>query len=162
MSGPFAAPVDPDHDGRVSGRIYSVGYEGFDVDGFVERLAASKVSAVIDVRLNASSRRPGFSRKALSTALERAGISYHHEPELGNPADNRDSFRRGDGQEGRRRMRERLENGSSAALGRLIEHAHGDRVAVLCVERDRTRCHRTVITEMVQEVDPNIEVVQIL
>jgi len=146
----------------VGGRIYSIGYEGFDVDGLVERLAASEVSAVVDVRLNASSRRPGFSRKALSAALEEAGISYHHEPELGNPADNRDSFRRGDGREGRRRMRELLENGTRAALHRLIDRAHGDRVAVLCVERDRTRCHRTVITEMVQEVDPTIEVVQVL
>ena len=59
-------------------------------------------------------------------------------------------------------MRELLVNGSGAALHRLIDRAHGDRVAILCVERDRTRCHRTVIAEMVQEVDPTIEVVQVL
>ena len=67
MRGPLLLPSTRTTMGHVSGRIYSVGYEGFDVDGLVERLAASKVSAVIDVRLDASSRRPGFSRKALST-----------------------------------------------------------------------------------------------
>jgi uncharacterized protein YeaO (DUF488 family) len=53
-------------------------------------------------------------------------------------------------------------NGSGAALQRLVEDAREKRVAVLCVERDRRRCHRQVITEMVQEIDPTIEVVQIL
>jgi uncharacterized protein (DUF488 family) len=145
-----------------SARIYSVGYEGFDIDTFVARLAASHVAAVIDVRLNPSSRRPGFSRRPLSAALERAGIGYLHEPELGNPADNRDSFRRGDGSEGRRRMRERLEHGSRAAVDRLIEQARVHPVAVLCLERDPSRCHRTVVTELVRELDPTIEIIQIL
>jgi len=146
----------------VGGRIYSVGYEGFDVQGLVDRLASSHVAAVIDVRLTPSSRRPGFSRKTFGAALERAGISYHHEPSLGNPADNRDSFRRGDGREGRQRMRELLEHGSDAAIQRLISRARNDRIAVLCVERDHTRCHRSVITELVQEIDPTIEVVRVL
>lgn len=158
----FAGHGATGNDAVVGGRIYSVGYEGFAVDGLVERLASSHVTAVIDVRLTPSSRRPGLSRKALGATLERAGIRYHHEPSLGNPADNRDSFRRGDGREGRRRMRELLENASSAALQRLISQARGDRVAVLCVERDHTRCHRSVITELIQEIDPTIEVLQIL
>lgn len=143
-------------------RIYSVGYEGFDIDALVARLVASHVAAVMDVRLNPSSRRPGFSRRSLSAALEQAGIGYLHEPELGNPADNRDSFRRGDGAEGRRRMRERLEHGSQAAVDRLIGQARVHPVAVLCLERDPSRCHRTVITELVRELDPTIEIIQIL
>ena len=44
----------------------------------------------------------------------------------------------------------------------MIEDARGTRVAVLCVERERQRCHRNVITEMIQEIDPTIEVLQIL
>jgi uncharacterized protein (DUF488 family) len=144
----------------VTGRIYSVGYEGFDVDALVDRLAATDVSVVIDVRLNPSSRRPGFSRKALSAALERAGIRYEHEPDLGNPKDNRDWVRRG-AAEGRRRMREILEEGSRPALHRLAARARDDRVAVLCVERETGRCHRQVVIEMVQEIDPTIEVLEI-
>jgi uncharacterized protein (DUF488 family) len=91
-----------------------------------------------------------------------AGIEYVHERELGNPQDNRDAFRRGEGAVGRKRMRAILSNGSGPALDRLVDLARERRVAVMCVERDRLRCHRDVITEMVQEIEPAIEVVQIL
>ena len=95
----------------------------------------------------------------------RARSSGHRLPDtnaLGNPQDNRDSFRRGDGEEGRQRMREILDNGSGDALRRLVDDARGARIAALCVERDRLRCHRDVITEMVKEIDPTIDVLQIL
>lgn len=45
--------------GQVAGRIYSVGYEGIEVDALAERLAQSRVSVLVDVRLNAVSRRKG-------------------------------------------------------------------------------------------------------
>jgi uncharacterized protein (DUF488 family) len=146
----------------VAGRIYSVGYEGLEVDALAERLAQSKVTVLVDVRLNAVSRRKGFSKKALAAALERSGIGYIHEPELGNPQDNRSSFRDGDGSDGRALMRARLTNGSGPALRRLVDLARDGRIAVLCVERDRLRCHRDVITEMAQELEPSIEVVPVL
>lgn len=162
MTRSFAAPESLSNHHPVSGRIYSVGYEGLEVETLVDHLVSSKVSLVIDVRLTPQSRRRGFSRKSLSAELQDAGIDYRHEPDLGNPRDNRDSFRRGDGEDGRRRMRDILDNGSGPALLRLIEDARGTRVAVLCVERELHRCHRHVITEMVREIDPSIEVLQIL
>ena len=146
----------------MTGRVYSVGYEGLELEVLVDHLASAKVSLLVDVRLNPVSRRRGYSRKTLSAALAAAGIEYRHERALGNPQDNRDSFRSGDGEEGRLRMREILENGSGDALRRLIDDARGSRIAVLCVERDRLRCHRDVITEMVKEADPTIDVLQIL
>jgi uncharacterized protein (DUF488 family) len=146
----------------VAGRIYSVGYEGFDAPVLVRRLTDAQVSYLVDVRLTPSSRKPGYSRKSLTAALDAAGITYVHEPGLGNPPDNRESFRRGDGEEGRRRMRELLEGDACEALHRVADLARRQRVAVLCVERDRQRCHRDVVTAMVQELDPAIEVLHIL
>lgn len=150
------------NDRKVAGRIYSVGYEGFTADALVDRLATAKVTKLVDVRLNASSRRPGFSKKALSAALVTAGIEYVHEPELGNPQDNREAFRSGDVDDGRSRIREILSNGAGSALQRLVDEARGARIAVLCVERDRHRCHRDVITDMAVELDPTIEILPIL
>jgi len=144
------------------GRIYSVGYEGLSAVALVHRLAADKVTTLVDVRLTPSSRKAGFSRKSLSAALETAGIRYIHEPELGNPPDNRDSFRRGDGREGRERMRARLMSGSGAALMRTVERARRERIAMLCVERERHQCHRDVITDMALELVPELEVVHIV
>lgn len=155
-------PPFPEHASTVSGRIYSVGYEGFDTNAFVRRLADAEISCLVDVRLNAASRKPGFSRKSLAAKLGEAGINYVHERDLGNPPDNRDSFRSGDGVEGRRRMREIIEDQAGPALHRVADLARRERIAVLCVERDRHRCHRDVVTEMVQELDPGIEVLHIL
>lgn len=146
----------------VTGRIYSVGYEGMTLDALVDRLAGAHVSVLVDVRLNAVSRKPGFSKKRLTAALEDAGIEYVHEKALGNPQDNRDSFRNGDGESGRSRMRAMLNNGGGEALNRLVDLASNQRVAVLCVERDHSRCHRDVITGMAVERNPDIEVLQIL
>ena len=142
--------------------FYSVGYEGLEVRGLVDRLSSAGVTLVIDVRLNPVSRKPGWSKRALQAELEAAGIEYSHEAALGNPSDNRDSFRRGDGQQGRRRMRELLSNGSAPALQRLVDKAREQRIAVLCVERGAQQCHRQVITDMACEIEPSIEVLQIL
>jgi uncharacterized protein (DUF488 family) len=146
----------------MAGRIYSVGYEDLTLGAFVDRLVGSKVTTLFDVRLNASSRRPGFSKKALSGALEAAGISYVHERDLGNPQANRDSFRAGDGTQGREVMHELLVGPGDAAVRRLVERARLERVAVMCVERDRSRCHRDVVTDRVAELEPSIEIIQIL
>ena len=157
---PVAPPVR--HDRAVSGRIYSVGYEGLAAAALVDRLAGAAVTKLFDVRLNASSRKPGFSGKSLSAALRSAGIEYVHEPDLGNPRENREVFRQGDIDLGRRRMRARLGHSGSEALGRLVDAAHGSRVAVLCVERDQLRCHRHVITDMAVERSQSLEVLQVL
>lgn len=162
MTARLAATHGLGDDLRMPGRIYSVGYEGLEVTGLVEILRSARVTALVDVRLNPTSRRPGWSKKSLQAALEAARISYRHERSLGNPPENRDSFRRGDGEEGRRRMREILTNGSGPALQRLVEEAQAGRIAVLCVERGASQCHRQVITDMAQEIDPEIEVLPIL
>jgi uncharacterized protein (DUF488 family) len=146
----------------VSGRIYSVGYEGMTLDALVDRLAGARVSVLVDVRLNAVSRKPGFSKRRLTEALQDAGIEYVHEKDLGNPQDNREAFRNGDAEAGRSRMRAMLDNGGGEALARLVDLASSKRVAVLCVERDHTRCHRDVITDMALERNPDIDVLQIL
>ena len=83
-----------------------MGYEGFDTEALVRRLADAEVSCLNDVRLTLASGKAGFSRKSRSAKLGEAGITYVHERDLGSPPENRDSFRTGDGTEGRRRMRQ--------------------------------------------------------
>jgi uncharacterized protein (DUF488 family) len=162
MNRDFAPSAPIDHHRQVSGRIYSVGYEGLEVRGLVETLKGARVTLLVDVRLNPTSRRPGWSKKSLQAALEGAGIAYRHEKTLGNPPENRESFRTGDPDVGRRRMREILDNGAGSALRRVVNDAKHQRIAVLCVERSEGQCHRKVITDMATEIDPSIEVVPIL
>ena len=58
--------------------LFSVGYEGRDLDEFVRLLRAHGVTVLLDVRLNAISRKPGFSKTRLTAALADAGIRYRH------------------------------------------------------------------------------------
>lgn len=144
------------------GRIYSVGYEGLDLRGLIERLVQSRVEVVVDVRFNAVSRKRGFSKGSLRAAVEGAGITYVHDPRLGNPPENRAPFHAGDFETGRRRMREILTGDSAGALAELVDLARGRRIAVLCLENDQARCHRQVVVEMALESAPELEALPLL
>jgi len=133
--------------------LVSIGYEGRDIDGFVEELTGADVAAVVDVRLTPLSRKPGFSKTKLGARLSEAGIDYRHLRALGNPKENRPAFRDGRVEEGRARFRTLLEEPDAvAALSVLAERASRQRVAVLCFERDEHHCHRKVVLDKVREL----------
>jgi len=139
-------------------QLYSVGYGGMLLEELIEQLVKVGVRVLVDVRLNAISRKPGFSKRRFAAALAETGIRYVHDPRLGNPKENRASFQRGDGSEGRAVMRARLQNGSKVALREFVDLVGEEgRVGVLCAERDPARCHRQVVLEMACELDPEIE-----
>ena len=145
---------------RPTCRIYSVGYEGITVVDLVDRLARLEVSLLVDVRLQPWSRKPGFSRKELALALALGGIEYVHEPLFANPPENRDAFRQGD-PAAVQLMRERLQGTGEVALEKLVREARYRDVAVLCVERESSRCHRRVITDLARDRVPGLEIVDL-
>lgn len=135
--------------------LVSIGYEGRDLDGFVQELTEADVSMVADVRLTPLSRKPGFSKTRLGERLGEAGIAYRHLRSLGNPKENRPPFWEGRIEEGRAHFRALLqEPGAASALQELAGHAERQRVAVLCFERDEHRCHRKVVLEKVRDLAP--------
>jgi len=142
------------------GRIYSVGYEDLTLESLVAQLAERGVTLLVDVRLTPISRRPGFSKRPLATALAMAGIEYVHEPLFGNPPENRDAFRAGD-PAAEELIRERLDGRARRALEQLVFEARRRPVAVLCVEREASRCHRRVITEQARQLTLGLEVVDV-
>lgn len=140
-------------------RVLSVGYEGSTIDGFVEQLLQNRVEVVVDVRLNAVSRRPGFSKTKLAARLASEGVQYVHEPTLGNPPENRAGFSNGELETARSNMTTYLEQSGQEALARIVELvAQRRNVAVMCVERSHTGCHRSVIIEALEEVIPDLDV----
>jgi Domain of unknown function DUF488 len=74
----------------MADRIFTFGYEGLSLDAFIRRLKTEGVETVLDVRANPLSRKPGFSRRAFSTALNSASIAYMHLPAMGCPKPVRD------------------------------------------------------------------------
>jgi uncharacterized protein (DUF488 family) len=127
--------------------LITVGYEGRSAAELVSALAEAGVTVLCDVRLTPSSRKPGLSRNRLAAALAAAGIEYLHLPALGNPRDNRQPFRQGD-PGSRARFQELLAAPPArAALAELESRIPGERVALLCFERDADRCHRQLVSD---------------
>ncbi|RNI17971.1 DUF488 family protein [Flexivirga caeni] len=132
--------------------IVSVGYEGRTIDDFVTDLVRAGVQTVADVRLNAISRKAGFSKTRLREALATAGIDYRHMRSLGNARENRRPFWEGRVEEGQRVFRETLQSPEAeSSMVELSELAQDQIVAVLCYESDMDRCHRKVIIDAIAD-----------
>jgi uncharacterized protein (DUF488 family) len=79
-------------------QVFTIGYEGADVDRFLTTLKDAGVGALADVRAVALSRKRGFSKSALRDALTNQGIGYQHFIKLGTPKEGRQAARAGDGE----------------------------------------------------------------
>lgn len=131
------------------------GYEGVPLDDLVDRLVAEGVDVLVDIRLNAISRKAGYSKRALEAALNAAAIRYVHDPRLGNPKDNRAGYAYSatlEGSAARERFRRQLSTpDGSQALRDLVKLSHVGKVAVLCYEADERHCHRQQVLEALDE-----------
>ena len=69
------------------------GYEGLQIDGFLNILLEAGIEQIIDVRHNPISRRYGFHKSTLSGVCGRLNIEYKHVPEVGIPSELRANLR---------------------------------------------------------------------
>ena len=126
--------------------VWTIGYEQTTMEAFLAALTGAKVEVLADVRAIAASRRPGFSKTALSANLAGAGIEYRHFRALGTPADGRAAARAGNHAALERIYAGQLELPEAMAAGaQLAELAGERRTALLCYERDPACCHRTLL-----------------
>jgi len=136
--------------------ILGIGYEGLSLETFISRLRLHSADVLIDVRLNAISRKKGFSKKSLDSALEAAGILYLHMPSLGNERDNRDGYAElgsEPGESARSRFRTALAQQASADdLRHVAELCAKQKVFVFCFEADERHCHREQVIEAVNKL----------
>ena len=134
--------------------MIGMGYEGLSIDEFCSHVSTEGVSVVVDVRLNALSRKPGFSKNGLRAALAEAGVDYLHFPVLGNPRDNRDGFalpgsRAGDA--ARNRYRASISTADAmSAIAEITALASARVVGVMCFEKEQHECHRELVIERVE------------
>lgn len=139
--------------------LFTIGYERHDTPGsLIGDLRSAGVDLLIDVRELPLSRRRGFSKTSLGDALQRAGIEYLHDRDLGNPKHLRDLYRGGQKAEGARRYRAHLRNGSTHAVDRLAEVVPERSACLLCLEADHQACHRSVIIDELEQRLPLLQV----
>jgi len=124
--------------------ITTIGYEGRNIDQFLSILVENNVGKLIDVRINAFSRKSGFSKNPLRSVLEKKGISYLHMPELGIESAQRQNLTKEGFSELFRRYAEELGT-KEDLLDTIKSLAQKERVALMCFEARETDCHRGVI-----------------
>ena len=124
--------------------VYTIGYSGFSIDGFLDRLMRIGIVRVIDVRNNPSSRKYGFSKNRLALFCSLVGIEYESFPELGIPHEQRrtahtdseycslfSTYRCG------------IVTQQQAAISSVSSFLQQEPSVLMCLESDPERCHRS-------------------
>ena len=107
--------------------LATIGYEQAVQSRVIDELTRAKVDILVDVRAVAASRKPGFSKNQLAAGLDEHGISYLHLQKLGTPKE------------------ARAEMDELEALAKS-----GQRLCLLCFERNPEQCHRQWIAEEIE------------
>lgn len=132
--------------------LFTVGYEHTTPGAFQDTLTRAGVDLLVDVRAVASSRRPGFSKGALSAGVSERGIAYVHLRPLGTPKEGRLAARSGDHAGLMRIYNAHLETPAAReALDELTGLAKGRRICLMCYEQHVEGCHRLRLAEILCE-----------
>ena len=132
--------------------MFTIGYEGRSLDDFLDVLAENKIEHLCDVRKNAISRKKGFSKTALTEALNAELIRYSHLPVFGIPSDERKAA------SGSKSLHlamldayERKIVADSCLVKSLAWIANKSRIALMCYEKDPHMCHRGRIASVLKK-----------
>lgn len=129
--------------------LFTVGYEGAHLDGWLARLREAGVSLLVDVRERAASRKKGFSKTALKEALENEQIAYWHLRNLGTPPPMRRKVKKDkDYADFFAKYNAHLD-GQEGTLHELLSVLERETACLMCFEKDPRQCHRLVLAERI-------------
>lgn len=131
--------------------LYTIGYEGLDLDAFLNKLLKAHIAVLCDVRRNALSMKYGFSKKQLQGACEGLGIRYEHLPVVGIASDERQEL---NSQADRDALFSRYTERTLPHTRPVQDHiarlvAQQGRVALMCFEHEVGCCHRNALSKAI-------------
>lgn len=132
--------------------VYTSGYEGVSVDGFLNRLVGAGIKHLIDVRRNPIARRYGFHRSTLKRLCESLDIAYSHLPELGIESGMRQSLDTQDDYEKLfKHYRESTLIDEELAVERVSQLVKETPSVLVCMEAQPKCCHRSHLATVVSK-----------
>jgi len=134
--------------------LYTAGYEGRQIDSFIDDLRVHKIARVIDVREIPISRKPGFSKSALRANLMSANIDYIHIKPLGSPTPIRDKLRADSDHKAFIESFTAYLLTQDIFIHEALEFAKNGRSCLLCFERLAENCHRSIVAQRISELSP--------
>ena len=145
----LAYRVRQHHEVTVS-TIFTIGYEGTDIERFIAALQGAHVEVLADVRAVTVSRKAGFSKNGLRARLAEAGIEYVHLGSLGDPKPGREAARAGKYDEFRAIYGKHLATDDAQVALFTLAHLASDRkTCLMCFEREPSECHRTIVARAI-------------
>lgn len=131
--------------------LFTIGYEGLTLEGYINKLILKDVHVLCDVRKNAFSMKFGFSKNLLQKACEGVGIIYIHIPQLGIESEKRQELYTQADYNQLFDEYERTTLVENYSYLRIIYDAvkNQKRVALTCFEKDPKTCHRSRIAKAV-------------
>jgi uncharacterized protein (DUF488 family) len=132
-------------------KVYTIGYEGLDIDAFLSLLNKHGIETVVDIRELPISRKPGFSKKLLANFLNLSGFEYEHIAALGCPRPIRDRYRQDSNWKNYTAGFLAYLATQQAAISTLAELVSTTNCALLCYEADFNFCHRMMVAMAVHQ-----------
>ena len=133
--------------------VYTMGYEGLMVDGFLNSLMRVGIQRLIDVRSNPVSRRYGYHKSTLSRLCSYLQIEYCHMPELGVASKERQNLKSPADYEALfDYYREESLSRQTDAMQKLAQLLREKASVLVCMEADPEFCHRSQLAEAVAPI----------
>ncbi|MCX6815869.1 MAG: DUF488 domain-containing protein [Candidatus Aenigmarchaeota archaeon] len=131
-------------------KVYSIGYQGRNIEEFLNMLKKNEIKVLIDTRKSGLSRKPYFSRNALKQKVEKRGIKFIGLSEVGAPKEFREYLKETGNLNNFFKMYRKhiVKNNLFDNLG---SHINGERTCIMCFERNPYECHRLVLSDMINE-----------
>ena len=134
-------------------QLFTIGYEGRDLQAFLDCLGRNEIECVVDVREVALSRKKGFSKTILSQALNARGIKYTHMKDLGSPRHLREELKSsGDYGSFFKEMDKHLAT-QEKVIDLAYDLARCARTCLMCYEREAAICHRYAVARKIKQRD---------
>lgn len=119
-------------------KVYTIGYEGKNIEEFLDLLKDKGIQHLVDVRSSPKSRKENFNKDNLKDRLFHNSIVYKHIPELGGLKE----------EEYEEVM---TEEKWVEGYEELKNFAKEGKTVIMCLEKDPMRCHRRYIAERLEE-----------
>lgn len=138
---------------QVTPGIFTIGYEGKDIDLFLNNLIQNNIDILIDVRKNPFSMSFNFTKQKLNNFLIKSGIQYLHIPELGIEGKLRDNLSTLKEYQNLFKQYEITTlKTQTDEIKHIVDLGKIQRVALMCFEANKDFCHRGTIAEYIERL----------
>lgn len=131
--------------------LFTIGYEGVNLETYLNKLIVNDVKLLCDVRRNPLSMKYGFSKSQLQRACQGLGIAYVHVPKLGIASDKRQNLNSQKDYDklfeiyGKSTLKSEVQ-----AIQEVLEMLKKyERIALTCFEANQCQCHRGTLAKAI-------------